>query len=36
MVTEKDNQDEILDALGGIQNELKGIRKKVSGRYGKL
>lgn len=28
MVTEKDNKDEILDALGGIQNELKGIRKK--------
>ncbi len=28
MVAEKDSKDEILDALGGIQNELKGIRKK--------
>lgn len=36
MVTEKDNKDEILDALGGIQNELKGIRKKVLGRCAKL
>ena len=28
MVAEKGNKDEILDALDGIQHELKGIRKK--------